>query len=296
MRILLQLPEGLKRFALEYIKKYESDGYTVFLSSSPCYGACDLAVEEARLIKADKIIHFGHSKFLDVNFPVEYVEWYAEINEKKICDAFKKINFKNIAFATTIQYIRSIEKIKKIAEKSGKKLLIGKGRKMQHPGQVVGCNNFAVKEVADSADAVVFLGEGRFHPLILDIKKPVFVIHPRTGTIEDITKEVEKLRKRRNGILAEAINAKTFGILVSTKPGQFNLETAERIKKQLKTLEKDAAILVSNEISAEPIKNFGFFDCFVTTACPRLSEDNERFEKPVLDLQLFNEFISILMK
>ena len=64
MRVLLQFPEGLKRLALEYAQKYEAQGHEVFVSSSSCYGACDLALDEAKKIGAKKIVHFGHSKFI----------------------------------------------------------------------------------------------------------------------------------------------------------------------------------------------------------------------------------------
>ena len=63
MRVLLQFPEGLKQKALEYAVKIEKGGDEVFISASPTFGACDLAIDEARSIKADKLIHFGHGEF-----------------------------------------------------------------------------------------------------------------------------------------------------------------------------------------------------------------------------------------
>jgi len=75
MRILLQFPEGLKDKALEYASKLEKEGNEVVVSASPSFGACDLAIEEARKIKADKLIHFGHAEFKHVDFNVEYVPY-----------------------------------------------------------------------------------------------------------------------------------------------------------------------------------------------------------------------------
>ncbi|MCL4403204.1 diphthamide synthesis protein, partial [Candidatus Marsarchaeota archaeon] len=75
MRILLQFPEGLKQEALRHAKELESEGNEVFISASPTYGACDLAIDEAKNICADKIIHFGHAEFNKVEFNVEYVEY-----------------------------------------------------------------------------------------------------------------------------------------------------------------------------------------------------------------------------
>ncbi|MBI4399825.1 diphthamide synthesis protein, partial [Candidatus Micrarchaeota archaeon] len=70
MRVLLQFPEGLKSKALKIAKKYEKKGYEVFISSSPCYGACDIAIEEAKACKADKILHFGHAEFTKIDYPI----------------------------------------------------------------------------------------------------------------------------------------------------------------------------------------------------------------------------------
>src|SRR5271157_3184379 len=82
MRILLQFPEGLKQKALELSRKYESEGHEVILSASACYGACDIAIDEARWLKADRIVHFGHNSFVkaDLGVPVEYVEYNIDID------------------------------------------------------------------------------------------------------------------------------------------------------------------------------------------------------------------------
>src|SRR3989339_335352 len=52
VRILLQFPEGLKKEALSHAIQYRKEGHEVFLSASPCYGACDLAYAEAEAVKA----------------------------------------------------------------------------------------------------------------------------------------------------------------------------------------------------------------------------------------------------
>ena len=75
MRILLQFPEGLKQKALEHAKRLEKGGDEVFISASPTFGACDLAIDEAKNIKADKLVHFGHGEFHKADFNVEYVPY-----------------------------------------------------------------------------------------------------------------------------------------------------------------------------------------------------------------------------
>ena len=59
--VLLQLPEGLKPDAPRLAAVVEEAGALPIVSSDPCYGACDLAVSEAKLLGADLIVHYGHT-------------------------------------------------------------------------------------------------------------------------------------------------------------------------------------------------------------------------------------------
>ncbi len=60
-RVLLQLPEGLKPEAPRLAKIVEESGALAIISADPCYGACDIAVNEAERLGVDLIVHFGHS-------------------------------------------------------------------------------------------------------------------------------------------------------------------------------------------------------------------------------------------
>jgi len=298
MRIILQFPEGLKKEALAYAQKYENEGHEVLLSGASCYGACDLAIDEANAVGADKIIHFGHAPFIKKKLliEVEYVEWHIDVDLDKFEKAIKELKFDKIALATTVQHIHQLNEMKKILESDGKKVFVSKGPLAAYPGQVLGCDAGAISSVVKNSDAVVFVGEGHFHPLAIDIDpdKPVFIIHPKSGQIRKINDEIEKLRKRRKGAILKAAYAKTFGIIVSTKPGQFNLPVAEKIKKELTLLGKRSEIIVSNEISPLALNNFISFDCYIVTACPRIADDTEAFGRPVLNLKMFSDLVSIL--
>ncbi len=61
--ILLQFPEGLKQEALAYATRLEKEGYEVYLFAGLSFGACDLAIDEAKRIGAKTLIHFGHLPF-----------------------------------------------------------------------------------------------------------------------------------------------------------------------------------------------------------------------------------------
>lgn len=298
MRILLQFPEGLKRKALELAKGYEKDGHEVFLSASPCYGACDLALDEARWLGADKIVHYGHTRFINKKLPVEveYIEYKIDMDVPSMAALLPHIkNYKKIALATTAQHVHQIGDMKAFLEKKGKTVLVGKGEKAEKPGQVLGCDAGAVKSAGKDADAIVFVGTGLFHPLALDIPgKPVFVFNPDDSSVKEMSGEIERLGKKRKGAIAKALTCRRFGILVSTKPGQFGLKAAELAKNELIKRGFEAEILVANELEPLTVNNFLVFDCYVNTACPRMSDDSEEFGKPVLNIDMLKELFAII--
>jgi len=297
MRILLQFPEGLKKEAAKYVEKYENEGHEVFLSASPCYGGCDLSLDEARAINADKIVHFGHARFIKQRLPVEveYVEYPINVNIKKFQNAAKKIKEKKIILVTTVQHVHQLKEMKSALESIGKVVYIGKGHRTTYKGQILGCDTAAAESIKHS-DAIVYVGSGMFHPLCLPSCKSLYIIHPESGQLCDIIKQTEERTKKRKAMLAMALNATSFGILVSTKTGQFNLKGAIWVKEKLKQINKTGFILVANELSPYSLNNFMLFDCYITVACPRLSDDSQSFEKPVLDLSLFKELLRIVKK
>jgi len=63
-RVLLQLPEGLKPEGPRLAKIIQKTGALPIISADPCYGACDLAINEAESLGVDLIVHFGHSKLV----------------------------------------------------------------------------------------------------------------------------------------------------------------------------------------------------------------------------------------
>ncbi|MBD3210417.1 diphthamide biosynthesis enzyme Dph2 [Candidatus Micrarchaeota archaeon] len=297
MRILLQFPEGLKQKGLEISKKYQEEGHEVFFSASPCYGACDLALDEARKINADKIVHVGHNRFMrsELPIPVEYVPYYIDIDIEKLEAVLPYLkDFKNIALATTVQHIHQFEDMKKFFERNGKNVFAEAGERALERGQVLGCDAGAVEKVAGRVDAVVFVGTGVFHPLGLGIDRPVFVCNPSGNEVRELGSEIERLKKRRKGAIAKALGCRKFGVLLSTKTGQYNPGHAQWAKKELEKRNLEAEILVSHELDPMSINNYMGFECYVNTACPRVADDQERFGKPVLNIGMLKQLFEIM--
>ena len=323
MRILLQFPEGLKQEALAHSARLTSQGHEVFLSAAACYGACDLALDEARAIKAKKLIHFGHAEFMKMsdsadNSPsasrltkvrapglkVEYIPYFAELDWKatgsmlqKAASLLRAAGAKKLSLVFPVQHLKNAARVQTALEADGFSVALGKGgAHVAHAGQVLGCDGTAAYSgEARSADTVVYFGGGKFHPTGIPAGKPVLCADPHLQDAYWITDEIARQEKRKNGSLLAASEAKTFGILLSTKNGQFNLSGAQLAKKLLEKKGRHAEILVANEFSPLALANFLKFDAYINTACPRISDDREAYGKPVVNIADIKRLLELLL-
>ncbi|MGC8479126.1 MAG: diphthamide biosynthesis enzyme Dph2 [Candidatus Micrarchaeia archaeon] len=296
MKILLQFPEGLKQKALEHAKLLEAQGHEIFISASPTFGACDLAIDEAKNIGAEKLIHFGHAEFHKVDFNVEYIDYKYDAPMEILPKTLDKLKpFKTIGLMTTIQHIHQLDAVKSFYEKNGKEVIIGKPYGFaKKRGQILGCDIGSAASIDRECDALVYFGGGLFHPLgaVLHTKKPFLLVEPFNNTIEFIDHYRERYYKRSRGRILSALDAKNVGILVSTKNGQHNMSLAKILKSKLEKEGIKSGILVANTFDFESINNMMEFDVFVNTACPRIAvDDTDRTRKPLLSA---NEIIEVL--
>jgi 2-(3-amino-3-carboxypropyl)histidine synthase len=298
MRILLQFPEGLKQEALRHAKELEGQGHEVIISASPTFGACDLALDEARNIKADKLVHFGHAEFHHVDFNVEYINYSIDADLSILPRSLEKLEkFKTIGLMTTIQHIHQLDTVKKFYEENGKIVLIGKPYGFaKKNGQILGCDIGSAASIDRNVEALVYFGGGMFHPLgaLLMTTKPFLVVEPFQGSIEFIDRYREIYKKRSRGKILASVEAKSFGILVTTKNGQHNMAMANLLKGKIEKQGLRAGILVANTFDFESVSNMREFDAFVNTACPRIAiDDTDRLPKPLLSANELNEVLTI---
>ncbi len=311
MRLLLQFPEGLKAHAVAEATKYEKEGHTVFLSATPCWGACDLALDEAKKIGADKLIHYGHAKFHEVkdkSIEVEYKLFPITVDLSVFGQAIPLLApYKKLALVTTVSHIHQLPDMKKILEKAGHEVFTTKGGLAILEGQVLGCDSSAADKLSNQVDAIVYFGGGEFHPLGIGntgpagasargaaIPKPVLAVSPYARSAYWLNESIEKKRKQERGMLIATSQAQRIGILVSLKSGQFNLRTAEATKKRLESFGRVVSILVTGEVDFHAVQDFNSFDAYITTACPRLVDDAERLEKPVVNIAMLPELFKII--
>jgi len=296
MRVLLQFPEGIKQHALSYAKELEKRGDEVFISASPTFGACDLAIEEAKSVKADKIIHFGHAEFHHADYNVEYVEFNVDAPLGILEESLAHLEaYQTIGLVTTIQHIHQLKAVKAFYEGRGKTVLIGKPYGFaKKEGQILGCDVGSAATVDKYVDAFVYFGGGMFHPLgaLLNTTKPFIVVEPFANKVELIDSYRKTYKGRSKGKILKSLEARSFGILLTTKNGQHNEGLAKILKQRLEKEGLSAGILTANTFDFISLENMREFDAFVNTACPRLAiDDTDRISKPLLSA---NELMEVL--
>ena len=182
---------------------------------------------------------------------------------------------RSICLVATAQHLNRLREVAAFLEAAGKKVYFG--------GQILGCNQRKALKAQGKVDCFLYIGSGRFHPLGLALKtgRPVFLFNPISGVLDQISvAEKKSWMRKAKGRLMKAAAAETFGILVSTKDGQFNLRWAEDLRRKLAAAGKRAFIFAGEELSPGNLLPFKV-DAWVNTACPRIVDDEH--ERPVLN-------------
>lgn len=295
-RVLLQMPQGLKPEAAKIAQTIEDNGALAVISTDPCYGACDVALNEAEVLGADLVVHFGHSKMVKKGkVPVIYVEAHATVSiDAAVLQALPLISsYTKIGLTTSVQHLEVLNRAKQLLTDAGKTVLVGDAKQLEYAGQVIGCNYSNAKAIAGQVEAFLFIGGGVFHALgiALGTSRPTVIADPYDNRAYSITVQAQKLLKQRYASIQEAQSAKIIGVLVGLKPGQKHIDSALKVKALAEKTGRKAFLLAGREITPEVLLEFPSIDAYVNTACPRISLDAPgKFQKPILTV---NEFIVV---
>lgn len=295
-RIAVQVPAALQNHSAE-ISNYISDavGVEVFMVSRPSYGACDII--DTNTIKAmgiDMVVNIGHSELPDVKetteklieVPLVFLEMQSRAAGLNISKKDVEKLGRSVALAATVQYVHIIPEVAKILNENNIETRIGTGDgRIKYKGQVLGCNYSSILSLPGSEiDSYLFVGTGRFHPLgiALAIDKPLFVLDPNIGIIYNFENRKDRFLRQRHGLITIAGQRETFAVVVSTKPGQYRLDTAVRLKEMLRSHGKKPVLFITGELNPSDY-NYADIDVIVSTACPRIAlDDHAMYEKPII--------------
>ena len=177
---------------------------------------------------------------------------------------------RKLGIVTTIQHLHEMKKVVDYLWKKEIKTVVC--------GQVLGCDAGAAVKHKDDVDAFLYVGTGEFHPIgvALQTGKDVFVLNPGSMKVRKLgDDEVEKIMKKKKGMLAKFHNSSVIGVLLTTKQGQAEVQGGLKRAKNLekKYPEKKFYYFICDTLDFSELENFPFVECWLNTMCPRVTED-----------------------
>lgn len=192
-----------------------------------------------------------------------------------------------VCIATDVQFVSQLVSLKKQLEAAGKDVSVVKGAHAKYAGQILGCSHLKL-EYSESSEAFLYVGDGMFHPkaLFLGSEKDVYVYNPFSKEFRKLPhSEAELMKKREKAAVTKFLHAGRVGVLISTKSGQAGVQAGTDVTALLEKRFPDKKFyrLAFDTLDFSQLENFTFIECFVSTACPRLIDDYEKFPKPVVN-------------
>lgn len=304
-KILLQAPNGLKTLLPIVIEQLENKylaGYNIefYVSGTPSYGACDIAVDEAKAVGAQAIVHIGHNMYphvqTEIEIPVYYVPaYYKHPIDKEFMEYvfsyLEKNSIKKILLVASLQYVKQARQLHLFLEEKGLKVVKGEPKpSVMEDYQVIGCD-YSALDVKEYYDAVAVLSSGLFHALgacLYRLGKKTILIDLLRREIMDLSLECRKILAKRLYIVSKIATSgyNLVALTMGTRPGQYRPFLVDYLVREFGRKGVRVVRVVSHLISREvlaAIDNAFNVDFFVVTNCPRLPiDDLSDFYKPVL--------------
>jgi len=189
-----------------------------------------------------------------------YIEAKSNLNYKLPKKEIKRLP-KKLLLLYSIQYKKLAETIKKQLQASGISI--------SQTQQVLGCSKISNPQNLP----FLLVSTGKFHAQNLSSQTPALYIIDNKKITQIPKQEINKLKTQRKTALMKFLKADNIGILVSTKPGQNNLDQAIKLKQELNKKGKQPYIFLANNIDTAQFENFNI-DAWVNTACSGLAYNN----------------------
>ena len=281
--VVLQFPEGLKRRAQIVASALsEKTGATIIISGEPCFGACDIPDTDA-----DLTVHFGHLPIPSVKTRKSVLFIQAR-SDADPYPALKKALPRlgdTVGLLTSAQHLHHLDGMAEFLRTKGIRVATGKGdSRLFADGQVLGCNASSARAVAGDVDSFLFVGTGDFHAIAIALttSKQVLIADPATSTVKDAAEIRDRLLRQRHAAIEKARQARSIGVILSTKQGQRREKAAIYSNRLLAAAGYETALIEFELVTPQKLESFGL-DAWISTACPRLAiDDFAAFPKPVL--------------
>ena len=294
-RIALQFPEGLLLFAttISDILTSFCPGTEYLIMGDVTYGACCIDDYTARALNCDLLIHYAHSCLIPISkekIATLYIFVDIGIDTAHLIATLTR-NFppgKTLAMVSTVQFNSTLHTIRPLLESEGLHILIPQISPLSK-GEVLGCTapKIGTKSVdASGADALIYLGDGRFHleaAMIVNPGLSSYRYDPYSRTLTRESYSHGEMLSLRSHAINTARSATKWGLILGALGRQGNPHTLTLISAHLDRLGIPYINLLLSEIYPGKLALFEDVDCWVQIACPRLSIDwGYAFPRPLL--------------
>jgi 2-(3-amino-3-carboxypropyl)histidine synthase len=288
-RVALQFPEGLLMYActisdiLERFAQVET-----LIMGDVTYGACCVDDFTAKALGADLLIHYGHSCLVPIdlcNTNVLYVFVDIKFDMQHFVDTVK-FNFEKgtkLTLVCTIQFAASLHVAKAMLIQDFPDILVPQAKPLS-PGEILGCTS---PRVAADRDALIYLGDGRFHLESIMISNPSLSAYRYDPYSKILSKEgydTEQMHSIRREAVEKASRAKKIGIILGTLGRQGSPRILAHLESIIASKGIEHVSVLLSEVFPSKLELFEDVDAWVQIACPRLSIDwGFAFKKPLLN-------------
>nr|MBE5724783.1 putative diphthamide biosynthesis protein 1 [Cucujiformia] len=231
----------------------------------------------ARSLGVELLIHYGHSCLVPVDqmsgLKVLYIFVDIKIDPFHFIETIK-LNFPmtvKISLVSTVQFLTTLHATSQQLKKLGYDVNLPQSKPLS-AGEILGCT----APVLQSTDAVIYLGDGRFHLEAIMIANPKIEAYRYDPYEKEFTKEYYdhmEMNTIRKNFITEASKAEKFGLILGTLGRQGNLKVLEHLRQNLCCKNKYVAVILLSEIFPQKLELFPQLEAFAQNACPRLSID-----------------------
>ncbi|XP_054065924.1 2-(3-amino-3-carboxypropyl)histidine synthase subunit 1 isoform X1 [Rissa tridactyla] len=287
-KVALQMPEGLLMFACtiaDIVERF-TDAEAVVMGDVT-YGACCVDDYTARALGADFLVHYGHSCLIPIDATQGLKMLYVFVDIKIDTSHFLetiRFNFAagtSLALVSTIQFVSTVQAASQEL-RSQYKVCVPQCKPLS-PGEILGCTS---PQLAQDTDAIVYLGDGRFHLesiMIANPGIPAYRYDPYSKVFSQEHYGHERMRRARQDAIATAAGARCWGLILGTLGRQGSPGILQHLESRLRALGRPFVRVLLSEIFPSKLRLFPDVDAWVQVACPRLSIDwGEAFSKPLL--------------
>ncbi|EGX91028.1 diphthamide biosynthesis protein 1 [Cordyceps militaris CM01] len=291
-KVALQMPEGLLLFAttISDILTQFCPGVETLIMGDVTYGACCIDDYTARALGCDLLVHYAHSCLIPVDvtqIKTLYVFVDISIDAAHLVAALER-NFASgrttLALVGTIQFNATIHGVRGRLEAAGFRVLVPQIAPLSR-GEILGCTSPRLSD-ADAVDAILYLGDGRFHLesiMIHNPRVPAYRYDPYSRKLTRETYGHDEMQSVRRTAIRAARGARRWGLILGSLGRQGNPHTMARIEAVLRDRGIPWINLLLSEIFPGKLAMMADVECWVQVACPRLSIDwGYAFARPLL--------------